>query len=282
MVSIRTLEMMLRLSRKFKNPFHIALCLKSGEFPIMAVSRNGNTVKIFSWAHLYALSYGFNYDIDPEGDLVSFQASGRNIILTDAISNGDIAEIFGAKCFRILDPLGKIVIDIGANIGDSSIYFAINGAIKVFAVEPFPKSFQSLVKNITVNGLTEVIVPINAAIKSKKGEISLPLKIANIGSKAMDDNSYIGPTVKIPTVTLDEILDNIKSDDIILKMDCEGCEYEVIPVLKEYVFDKISAILLEYHKNYSYLAKFLRGKGYDVSIIKYGKHNGYLYALKKN
>ena len=137
MVNLRTLEMMFRLSRKFSNLFHIALCLKSGNFPITAICRNGDTVKILSWAQLYAFSYDFSYEIDSERNLVSFQASGKNIILTDAINNGDIAEIFGANPFRILNPKGKTVIDIGANIGDSSIYFAINGATKVFAVEPY-------------------------------------------------------------------------------------------------------------------------------------------------
>ncbi len=280
MVNFRTLEMMFRLSGKFSNLFHIALCLKFGSFPITAISRNGDTVEILSWAHLYALSYDFSYEIDSERNLASFQVSGRNVILTDAINNGDIAEIFGANPFRILNPKGKTVIDIGANIGDSSIYFAINGATKVFAVEPFPRSYSSLVKNINLNELREVVVPINAAIKSKKGEITLPLENGDIGSKAVYNPSYTGTTVQIPTITLDEIFDNVKSVDIILKMDCEGCEYEVIPNMNEYLFDKISAICLEYHKDYSYLAQFIRGKGYHVNVRRYRKDNGYIYAFK--
>jgi len=53
--------------------------------------------------------------------------------------NGDLADVFGSEEFKSMNFLNKIVLDIGANIGDSSIYFATLGAKKVMAVEPFPK-----------------------------------------------------------------------------------------------------------------------------------------------
>jgi len=53
--------------------------------------------------------------------------------------NGDLADVFGSEEFKSMNFLNKIVLDIGANIGDSSIYYATLGAKKVMAVEPFPK-----------------------------------------------------------------------------------------------------------------------------------------------
>ncbi len=40
------------------------------------------------------------------------------------------------------DFTGKIVVDLGASIGNSEIYFAVNGVKKVIALEPFSESFE--------------------------------------------------------------------------------------------------------------------------------------------
>jgi predicted O-methyltransferase YrrM len=39
-----------------------------------------------------------------------------------------ILEIFEEDMYEILDVKGKIVVDVGAYIGDSAIYFALKGA----------------------------------------------------------------------------------------------------------------------------------------------------------
>jgi predicted RNA methylase len=48
--------------------------------------------------------------------------------------------------YRFLRVEGKIVIDIGVNIADSSIYFALKGADKVIAIEPFPRNYETAKK----------------------------------------------------------------------------------------------------------------------------------------
>ena len=59
-----------------------------------------------------------------------------------AKTNGDIHTVFFNNEYADLDIKDKIVIDVGANIGDSSIYFALRGAKKVIAIEPFPENFD--------------------------------------------------------------------------------------------------------------------------------------------
>ena len=61
-----------------------------------------------------------------------------------------------------MDPENGYIIDIGANIGDSSIYFALNNAKKVIALEPYPYSYNYALKNININNLNDKITLLNA------------------------------------------------------------------------------------------------------------------------
>jgi tRNA G37 N-methylase Trm5 len=73
----------------------------------------------------------------------------------------------------VLNVSGKIIVDVGAYIGDTSIYFAIKGAKKVIAIEPHPVAFKEMLENIQLNSLEKVIIPINAGLASKHGKIRI-------------------------------------------------------------------------------------------------------------
>ncbi|WOE50948.1 FkbM family methyltransferase [Sulfuracidifex metallicus] len=49
------------------------------------------------------------------------------------------------------------VVDIGANIGDSAIYFALKGASHVYAFEPLPSVYKVALENIKLNSLDDKI-----------------------------------------------------------------------------------------------------------------------------
>jgi FkbM family methyltransferase len=156
-------------------------------------------------------------------------------------------EIFENKDYEI-EVKDREVVDIGANVGDSSIYFAINGAKRVFAIEPLPSAYSELLKNIELNNLWNVIIPINAASGSNEGEIEVPCNYEisdSITYSTFSKQENKNEICKIPRITLKKILDYVK-DPYLLKIDCEGCEFDLI--LNEY--NDISAfenIILEYH-----------------------------------
>ena len=55
--------------------------------------------------------------------------------------NGEFTSFLGD--YNFLMPIkGNTVIDIGANIADSSAWFAVNGASKVIAFEPYKWSYK--------------------------------------------------------------------------------------------------------------------------------------------
>ena len=74
---------------------------------------------------------------------------------------GMIKEQFIEEQYKWLNVKGKDVIDIGANIGDSAIYFALKGAKHVYAFEPYPYSCDIANKNTRLNGLQDKIIIVN-------------------------------------------------------------------------------------------------------------------------
>lgn len=97
-------------------------------------------------------------------------------------------------------------------------------------------------------------------------------------------------SIEIKCITLKEFMQkkNIKKIDL-LKMDCEGAEYEIIESLSLEDLFKIKRIVMEVHhleydpsKNHIWLKDYLKKRGYEVSE-KINKLNGnyYLFAKKK-
>lgn len=148
------------------------------------------------------------------------------------------------KTFNLLvydrfDVEDREVVDVGANIGDSPIFFALKGAKKVYAFEPLPLAYQEMLENIKLNQLEDKIVAINAAVGSKEGYVKVPSNTTDQGFRI----TGVGD-VEIPIYSLDKVV-NMLSDPYLIKMNCEGCEVDLIlntdSILK---FDKI---IFEHH-----------------------------------
>ncbi len=144
-----------------------------------------------------------------------------------------MVEVFVDEEWGFLSVNGRTVIDVGAFVGDSSIYFALRGAKKVIAVEPHPKAFSELLDNIRLNNLIDVIIPINVAIGNQTWlDIPLDVSLDDIIDRIYEDKisfrSQFSNVARIKVISLTDLLKvtNVKPD--VLKLDCEGCEYDVI------------------------------------------------------
>jgi len=65
------------------------------------------------------------------------------------------------------------VIDVGAYVGDTAIYFLLRGAKHVYAVEPNPTAIRIAMENVRRLGLEGRVTFINAAVGSRIGEITV-------------------------------------------------------------------------------------------------------------
>jgi FkbM family methyltransferase len=159
-----------------------------------------------------------------------------------------VREVFEENVYGNINVLNKEVIDIGANVGDSSIYFALKGARKVVGVEPLPNVYAHAIENVKLNHLEGKIFLINAALGSKSGKIKVPCNMSTDLSPGFSTLRTNGEC-EVPIVTLSEVMKQI-TEPYLLKMDCEGCEFDVI--LNDYEHVKMfEKLIIEHHTKFS-------------------------------
>ncbi len=141
-----------------------------------------------------------------------------------------------------------VVIDIGANIGVFAAYAATrarNGS--VYAYEPFPDCVDWLSKNIEASHLDNVvIIPQGVAGKphSRKLRVS-SLWILNTLYESIDE----GGQVEINCVGLEQVFNDNNLDRCdLLKIDCEGAEYEILEQCPPGILSRVRRITGEYHQ----------------------------------
>lgn len=174
----------------------------------------------------------------------------------------------------------SVVIDIGANIGVFSLYAALSGAKRVYAFEPSKEAFEILCKNIKLNNLSDVIIPINKAVSNVDDFIiQFPYSSSPYNSIGSCDNNTNLNYCEIPTITINTFIERNDAIDKIdlLKLDCEGAEFDILPSLNEFVFEKIRAIRMECHGEPNGLIELLSLRSFFVDFIR-----GNIVWLKKH
>ncbi len=218
------------------------------------------------------LNYGWSIS-DYSDDVVVMKKEGYTIYCrtTKGYDLGHLIEIFENKTYDY-NFKGMTIIDVGASNADSSIFFAINGAKKVIALEPFKESYELGVRNIRANKLEDRITLINAALARNSGivEFSVSDKNPNANSLLPTDtvkaNIVFDTKIHVKALTLKELLEQYNIDRVdLLKMDCEGCEYDVFNGLDPSVLSKINEIILEFHDGLKFLPQVLGSNGFTVT-----------------
>jgi FkbM family methyltransferase len=139
-------------------------------------------------------------------------------------------------------------IDIGAFIGSTTLYCA-HLANKVYAIEPDPIAFTELKKNVSLNpGLKEKIELYQKCINDKSGKVRFG-SIAKGGDStsslqfADSETSWI-----VEGITFNEFISKNKiSDCNFIKMDIEGGETTVLPLMKDYLEKNKPVLYLSLH-----------------------------------
>ena len=257
-----------RFRKTFSNYFQIIPKLLKTDYPIITQINNANEIEIQTYNAAYFISQiskynKIKYDIKKDTVLVSSK-EGKEIKFFGGINNGDIIHSFLDSDYRNLDFQDKYVLDVGMNIGDSSIFFILNGASQVIGIEPFSKNFELACKNINENNFQNKIQVIHASCSSKTEKIKIN---EDEGVESVIEKSNTG--LEIESITIEDMIKrfNIPMNSI-LKMDCEGCENEVFSSISKNIIRHFSQIQIEYHNGYKEIKNKLEGFGYDVKITK--------------
>jgi FkbM family methyltransferase len=183
-------------------------------------------------------------------------------VIIGPLNNVSIEVVFFKEDYDFLQVKDKDVIDIGMYIGDSAIYFALNGAKRVIGLEPYPYAFSYAEKNIKLNKLNNVIL-LNAGYGKDDKILVDDKKISTGGSSLISSNSGR----EIPIYSLKTLLKMYKINNAIVKMDCEGCEYALLEEDNE-TLKNIEMIQIEYHYGCSNLVEKLKKAGFYVKYTE--------------
>lgn len=170
-----------------------------------------------------------------------------------------IREIFFGRPYdrHLTLPPRPVVVDIGGYIGDFSIYAAkyLNAA-RVVVYEPTAENFEILRRNVEVNGLADRITSVNKAV-GVAGEIVLNVQVEEDQEIHVSAYWYMeAEQRKVPSVTLSDLIEEHRLDMIdLLKVDCEGGEFDIFPAMPAHLFDRIRNIVFEYHPIEGYREK---------------------------
>lgn len=161
---------------------------------------------------------------------------------------------------------GRNVVDIGAYIGDTPLYFALRGAKHVYGLEPYPYSYERAKMNVSLNKLDDMITMINAGCGSRKGDIRIKTDFDKGLAGSRMRSSSRGK--RVPVLTLEQLIDRYKLGNAVLKVDCEGCEYDILINASDKTLRKFGSMLIEYHYGPSRLEKRLRKAGFKIRHIE--------------
>jgi FkbM family methyltransferase len=172
---------------------------------------------------------GNEVSIDMSLERVGLEVNGVSAVFNIHCMNADdMAETFAGGMYEVPEVLsglrGRDVIDVGASVGDTALYFILNGARKVIAVEPLPNVARCAEENVRLSSATDKVKVINAALSNEP--VSVPCDYDVLLSRYFSTLKGSGPC-RVPGVTLSDLLDMI-DDPYLLKMDCEGCEAQVM------------------------------------------------------
>ena len=156
-----------------------------------------------------------------------------------------------------------VVLDIGAHVGMFSIYLARRFPfLTIFAFEPSPLNYQNCRENIRLNQVKNVsLFPL--AVTGDGRRVNMYGNPLNTGETSVycPGLTHFGAFADIPSLTLDYIFreHRIKTCKL-LKIDCEGSEYEIL--YQTGVLKQVTYLAGELHTN-----RYLKEMGYSPGAL---------------
>lgn len=166
-----------------------------------------------------------------------------------------------------------LIIDIGANIGDTSIaIFSQNKESFVVGVEPDKQFFEECIQNIKRNSLSERFLGINQFVTTESGNFTVR-KSASLSTGSIE-KSTAATNGQTNTISFSQLMDLIPDDQKnqfdILKIDTDGFDWDILQsfsqyaknsnFIPEFIFFEMQTFLNNNEKN---------PEGRDVIIDKY-------------
>jgi len=142
----------------------------------------------------------------------------------------------------------RTVVDAGANVGAATLWLCEQAPqAQVFALEPGRAAAEACRRNVHRNGLSNRVRVLNVALGDRPGTAFLHLGPASVNA-TVNPSPRGADDYEVPVITLEQLMDDneLRSLDI-LKLDCEGAEYDVLMHADTGLLHRIGAMVGELH-----------------------------------
>lgn len=259
---------------KFTSGFHKVILQMLGlKKDIMATLRDGTSVPFDARRRARALYWGIvnmkylngKLCIDDGKICITIPKYRLKLFLTSLNDLFIVGEVFANEVYRPLVNTtlkNKVVVDIGSFIGITPIYFALLGA-KVLGYEVLPVHHHFSLLNLKANDLMNRAVINHAAVGGIKRKIAVPLRHTDFAYSIRESALKTNDFTYVDVITLEDIIEKNSIDKVhLLKLDCEGCEYELLRSIDVKNLRKIKELIMEFHGSPTPILEKLRKTGF--------------------
>jgi FkbM family methyltransferase len=209
------------------------------------------------------------FQFNAAGKIIATIEGLRFVISTSQILQ-ILKEVFIDGIYDIQYPRPVVIVDIGMNVGIVSLLLAKRLKAPVFAYEPFPKTFKYAQENFSLNReVSDSVRSFNFGLGMKEDTVKAvycPDASGDCGVISIQPEYQQGrqtEMVDIGILCVNDVFDLVLKEypdrEILLKVDCEGSEYEIIQSLIESGYIKeVSIIMMEWH---------IRSSSHDPSVL---------------
>jgi len=236
------------------NKHDLKVLLRSGSWDFMRNSRRTPTRderKTYVWA----------------GNPIEYRpgTSDAGIIYQVLLKSGNKAE------YALPPKLSpKVILDIGANIGITSVYLANQfPKAKIYAFEPVPENFELLKRNTVAYPNVKAFC---VALGARDGsfEINLSDNPDNFGGFSFHDaGSNTTNKINVVVRQAQQFMDECGIDRVdLIKIDTEGSEYEILSSISSALLQQVTWIVGELHGNKDYELFTMLDPWFDLGVKK--------------
>ncbi len=230
---------------------------------------------IRNWLSVSVLAYLYKFLPLPERDITIATRAGSKLrvrLKRNAGALYPVLDVFAAEAYACNWEIesSPVVLDIGAHVGAFLVWFAQqHPGITGVAYEPDPAAAEYLKSNLKSNGLSRIETHLEA-VSDRAGEANLFRSDPGSGASSLHAHPHLnaGGSIRVAVKTFEDVVEGFAGDISLVKLDCEGAEYEIVLGSAPASWQRVRRVVVEYHpvegSDPSALVERLEGMGFGL------------------
>jgi FkbM family methyltransferase len=170
-----------------------------------------------------------------------------------------VYEIFAEDCYQLEPFLGSLlarpvqIIDVGGHIGTFACRVTkLHPEAAVMSFEPSATTASYLRRNVAQNGVADRVEVFEAALSSASGTATFVDNGAGSGMNGLRSADHAsgaatGDNTEVQTISFDDAVAKAPAPVDVVKIDCEGGEYDLVLGSKPESWASVQRVVIEFH-----------------------------------